>query len=126
MSSGNQLFNNLLEKLEKFVRTETVVGEPIEIGNVTMIPIVSVSLGIGGGEGTGKDNKGSDGTGTGGGAGCKITPNAILVIKDGEFSVFPLTSKGSVERLADMVPEILKKVEFYKTKQANDSQITTE
>ncbi|UMZ74382.1 GerW family sporulation protein [Natranaerofaba carboxydovora] len=126
MSSGNQLFNNLLEKLEKFVRTETVVGEPIVVGNVTMVPIVSVSLGLGGGEGTGKDDKGNDGTGTGGGAGCKITPNAILVIKDGEFSVFPLTSKGSAERLVDMVPEIIQKVESYKTKQRNQSQESDE
>lgn len=122
MSEGSQLFNNLLERLEKFVRTETVVGEPIEVGNVTMVPIVSVSLGLGGGEGTGKDNKGSDGTGTGAGAGCKITPNAILVIKGDEFSVFPLTSKGSVERLVDMVPEVLQKVENYKTKQKTESE----
>ncbi len=114
MANGSEVFNTLFEKLEKFIRTETVVGEPIQVGSITMVPIISVMFGVGGGEGSGKDNKGNDGSGGGGGAGCKITPNAILVIKNDELSVVPLTSRGSLERIAEMVPEIMSKVEGFK------------
>lgn len=115
MASGSEVFNTLFEKLEKFIRTETVVGEPFQVGSITMVPIISVSFGAGGGEGSGKDNKGNDGGGGGGCVGCKIAPNAILVIKNDELSVVPLTSRGSLEKIVEMVPEILTKVEGYKS-----------
>lgn len=114
MASGNEVFNTLFEKLEKFIRTETVVGEPFQVGSITMVPIINVSFGLGGGEGTGKDNKGNDGSGGGGGVGCKITPNAILVVKNDELNVYPLTGRGSLEKIVEMVPEIMSKVEGYK------------
>ncbi len=114
MSSGSEVFSTLFDKLEKFIRTETVVGEPFQVGNVTLVPIVSVSFGVGGGEGSGKDNKGNDGSGGGGGAGCKIAPNAILVIKNDDVRVVPLTSRGSLETIVEMIPEVLTKVEGYR------------
>ena len=121
MTRGSEVFNTLFDKLEKFIRTETVVGEPFQVGSITMVPIITVSFGVGGGEGSGKDNKGNDGSGGGGGVGCKIAPNAILVIKNEELSVVPLTSRGSLEKIAEMVPEILTKVEGYKTDQGSSS-----
>lgn len=114
MASGSEVFNTLFEKLEKFIRTETVIGEPFQVGSITMVPIITVSFGVGGGEGSGKDNKGNDGSGGGGGVGCKIAPNAILVVKNDELSVIPLTNRGSLEKIVEMVPEILSKVEGYK------------
>jgi uncharacterized spore protein YtfJ len=111
MNSAENVFNAMFEKLEKFVRTETVVGEPIQLGNITLVPIVSVSFGAGAGGGGGKDVKGNDGTGSGGGVGCKITPNAMLVLKNDEVSLLPLNNKGTLEKLVEMVPEIIAKVE---------------
>jgi len=116
MSCESGVFNTLFERLEKFLRTETVVGEPIQVGNITMMPIISVSFGVAAGEGSGKDNKHNDGSGSGGGVGCKITPNAMLVIKNDEVSVVPLTSRGSLERIVEMVPDIIAKVDGCKAK----------
>lgn len=108
--SGN-VMDSMFEKLEKFLRTETVVGEPFQVGDITLVPIITVSFGIGGGEGTGKDNKGNDSPGTGGGLGCKISPNAMLIIKNGEVSIIPLTSKGSLDKFFEMVPDIISKMD---------------
>lgn len=47
-------------------------------------------------------------------------PNAILVIKNEELSVVPLTSRGSLENPVEMVPEILTKVEGYKAGAGSD------
>lgn len=122
MASGSEVFNTLFEKLEKFIRTETVVGEPFQVGSITMVPVITVSFGVGGGEGAGKDNKGNDGSGGGGGVGCKIAPNAILVVKNDELSVIPLTNRGSLEKIVEMVPEILSKVEGYKAEASSSSE----
>lgn len=121
MASGNEVFNTLFEKLENFLRTETVVGEPIQVGNVTMVPVISVSFGIGAGEGSGKDNKGNDGTGGGGGVGCKISPNAMVVIKDDTISVHNLTGRGSLEKIVELVPEIIAKLDCFKPKDTEDT-----
>ena len=114
MSGGSDIFSTMFEKLEKFLCTETVVGEPFQVGSITMVPIISVSFGAGGGEGSGKDSKGNDGSGGGGGVGCKISPNAMLVIKNEELSFVPLAGKGSLEKIVEMVPEILSKVDSSK------------
>jgi uncharacterized spore protein YtfJ len=58
----------------------------------------------------------------GGGVGCKIAPNAILVIKNEELSVIPLTNRGSLEKIVEMVPEIMAKVEGYKTESGFKSE----
>lgn len=102
--------NSLFEQLQKFFTTDTVFGEAIQIGNLTLIPVISVAFGAGNGGGSGKDNKGMDGSGGGAGAGGRISPTAVLVIKGDEVSVLPLTGRGSFEKLVEMVPELVAKV----------------
>lgn len=104
----------VFNKLENFLKTETVIGEPIAIGEITLIPIITVSFGCSGGSGQGKDSKGSDGAGGGLGVGAKVSPDAMLVIKDGEVSILPIKQKHNLEKLIDMVPELIKKIDLKK------------
>lgn len=97
----------LFDKLKQLISTETVIGDQIVVGNITLIPVISVSFGAGSGVGGGKDPSGTDGEGQGGGAGGKISPNAIIIIKDDEVSVVPISGKGSMEKIVAMVPEIV-------------------
>lgn len=106
----NETMKTIFEKLENFFKTETVVGEPVQVGEVTLIPIIDVTFGMGSGGGNGKDEKGNDGSGCGAGVGAKIAPNSILVIKNGEVSIITLKDKGSLERVLEMVPDIISKV----------------
>lgn len=117
MGETGSVFNTLFEKLEKFLRSETVVGDPIQVGNVTLIPIITVSFGVAGGEGSGKDSKGNDGSGGGGGVGGRISPNAVLVIKNDEVSLVSLAGKGSLEKIMNMVPEIVSKMNLRKNQE---------
>jgi len=114
MNEAGSIFNTLFEKLDKFLRTETVVGDPIQVGGITLIPIITVSFGVGGGEGSGKDSKGNDGSGGGGGVGCRISPNAVLVIKNDEVELVSLAGKGSLEKIMNMVPDIVDKIHMGK------------
>jgi len=102
------------EKLKNFLKSETVIGESITVGEVTLIPIITVSFGCSGGAGQGKDPKGSEGGGGGIGVGAKISPDAILVIKDGEVSLLQLKQKQNLEKLINMVPELINKINVNK------------
>lgn len=104
----------VFNKLEKFLKTETVIGEPIIVGEVTLIPIITVSFGCGGGSGLGKDSKGSDGVGGGLGLGARVSPDAMLIIKNGEVSILPIKQKQNLEKLIGMVPELIKKIDLKK------------
>ncbi len=106
----NQNISALFEQLEKFFKTETVFGEAIQVGTITLIPVISVAFGAGGGGGSGKDPKGMDGTGGGSGAGGRISPSALIVIKDDEVSVMPLTNRGSIDKIIEMIPEMMNKM----------------
>ena len=60
MNYGNSFLNTLFERLEKLLRTETVVGEPLHVGSITIIPLITVSMGVGGREEAGSANKNSN------------------------------------------------------------------
>lgn len=107
-------FDSLFSNLEKFIKTETVVGQPIVVGEVTLVPIISVMFGCGTGGGTGSDNKGMTGNGAGGGGGARISPNAILVIKKDEVTMLPVKGKNNLDNLINMVPDIVSKINFKK------------
>jgi uncharacterized spore protein YtfJ len=99
----------LFSELEKLFRTNTVVGEPIIAGDVTIIPITSISFGAGNaGAGAQAGNSG-DKSGEGAGAGGRITPVAVIVIKDDAVSVLPLGHKSSMDSIMAQLPGIISK-----------------
>lgn len=114
--------DSIFSNFERFIKTETVVGQPIVVGEVTLVPIISVFFGCGAGGGKGSDNKSIDSDGAGGGGGARITPDAIVVIKKGEVSMLPIKSKNNLEALIEMVPEIITKVSMKKEKEEKKSE----
>ncbi|TDO83506.1 putative spore protein YtfJ [Halanaerobium saccharolyticum] len=111
MQSTENVLETMYEKLDHFLKTETVVGDPIEAGEVTLIPIITASFGLGGG--IGEEEKSGGG---GGGVGCKISPDAILVIRGSEVTMMPVKNKGSLDKLIDKVPELIDKIEAAKNR----------
>lgn len=127
MEVGNTVKENLdtlFQKLEKFLKTETVVGQPIVIGETTIIPIITVSFGCGTGAGGGSGSDAKNATGSGQGAGlctgAKIAPTAVLVVKDGEVTVHPIKERGGLENLLDKVPDIMDKIKKQEEKKAEE------
>lgn len=110
----NDSLETLFTHLEKFLKTETVIGEPIIVGETTLIPIITVAFGCGGGGGGGKDEKGNDGMGTGVGVGAKISPDAVIVIREDAVTMLPVKNRSNIEKLVNMVPEIVKKIKLKK------------
>ncbi|MFL0194736.1 GerW family sporulation protein [Clostridium sp. WILCCON 0269] len=107
----------LFSKLENFFKTETVVGNPISIEGITLVPFITVTFGCGtgGGQGSNSQNK-QEGLGSGLGAGAKISPDAVLVIKGDMIKMIPIRDKANVEKLIELVPEIIGRISKSKGK----------
>ena len=98
------MLHDFLPQLKNLIQSETVFGDPCQVGEVTIIPVNSVKIGFGFGDG--ETPKGSGKTGSGGGGGIVLSPEAFLVVKDGEVSIHTLTS-GSIENIMDRVPGVI-------------------
>ena len=109
----NDMMRSTMEKVREMVDTNTIVGQPITTPDgVTLIPISKISFGFGGGGGDYGKNASAN-FGGGAGAGVKIDPVAFLVIKDGTTRMLPVAAApmNTVDRIVDMAPEIVEKVE---------------
>lgn len=114
-TSLSGLMQATMDKVHEMVDTNTIIGQPITTPDgVTLIPVSKVSFGFGSGGGDyGKPAR--DGFGGGSAAGVRIDPVAFLVIKDGATRVLPVAVPpvSSVERIVDMVPDVLDRVEKF-------------
>ena len=108
MSDTN--FQNAIESLmsgmNAFVSSKTIVSDPIIIGDTTLIPLVDVSFGMGVGSLAGEKKKN-----TNGGLGGKISPSAIIIIKNNTVKVVNTKEQNSFNKILDMIPEYVEK--FY-------------
>ena len=68
MSSVEGLIKAVLDEFREIVKTETVVGEPISVGEATIVPVSKISFGFGAGGGGQDAGRSGTGSGTGGGA----------------------------------------------------------
>ena len=119
----NKFKNNLdtlFGNLDSFISTKTVVGEPIHIGDVIMLPLIDVSFGLGAG---GNESKEKD-AGHKAGLGAKITPSAVIVIKDGAVQLVNIKNQDAISKLIDMAPGVLAKFNFSGSDSKKDAENT--
>ena len=110
---GN-LAKTTLEEIEKVLTTRTVVGEPMTVEGVTLIPLISVGFGFGAGGGSGRGEAKQKGEGAGGGTGggAWVRPVAVVVIDKEGVRIEPVRRGLSaiVEKLGDTVPKVVDKI----------------
>lgn len=110
MSTGtSNSIEVLYEKMEGFIKSKTVVGEPVHFGDVVILPLIDISFCCGAG-GANIENKGS----SGGAIGAKMTPSAVLAIVNGTVQLVDVKNTGSANKLIDMIPGILSKLNLDK------------
>jgi len=142
MRMGNHpiesLMKTAMESIQQIVDVNTIVGDPVETpdGSV-IIPISRVSCGFaaGGSEfAPAEENKENGNTGGqapvlpfggGAGAGVSVQPVAFLVVGNGSIRLLPVDSNVVIDRLIDTVPDLLDRVSgiFQKKKRTSDEVI---
>ena len=92
----------LFKGMDGAVSSKTVIGEAIHIDDTIILPLVDVSFAIGAGSFSGdKKDKGA------GGIGGKMTPSAVLVIRDGMTRLVNIKNQDTMTKILDMVPELV-------------------
>ncbi len=102
-----------LTKIKEMVDVNTIVGQPITTPDgTTLIPVSKVTFGFGSG-GSDMPLKVGSGFGGGNGAGVKIDPVGFLTISDGVVKMLNITAPANttVDRLVELVPDIIDKIE---------------
>ena len=110
----------LFGKMESFVSTKTVVGEPVNINGIIIVPLVDVVFGVGAGGGD-SEEKGKSAA-TAGGMGAKITPSAVLVIMNDTVQLVNVKNQESLGKIIDLVPGILSKFDLSKFFKKKDDE----
>ncbi|MBT8320391.1 MAG: GerW family sporulation protein [Eudoraea sp.] len=106
-------FEELLTRITDFMKTEakteTVVGDPFELGAFKCVPVIKVGMGFGSGGGEGTEAKKRKGEGLGAGAGMGIEPIGFLVTKGEEISFLEAGKAHGLAAAFEKVPELIDK-----------------
>lgn len=121
-NSAKNSMKELLSTMEAFITTKTVVGEAIHMDDTIILPLVDVQFGAGvGAKEKGKTRENVEGTGAAGGVGAKMSPSAVLVIRNGQIRLVNIKQQDTVTKVLDMVPDLVDK--FKGTFKKEDEQI---
>ncbi len=110
-----EVIDKMMQGMGSFLSTKTVVGEPVSFGDTIILPLVEVSFGMA--AGTGEDDKRGKGVG---GIGGKMTPSAVLVIKNGNARLVNIKNQDTITKILDMVPDVINKFSEDKDRDAED------
>ena len=113
-----------LEKIKSMVDSNTIIGNPINMPDGTLIlPVSKVSFGFASGGSDFPSKTSKQLFGGGGGAGVSISPIAFLVVRGNSVRMLQLAdTSNSVDRAIGMMPEMVDKVadQFGKNKKDDD------
>ena len=124
------LMGTAMEKIHTMVDANTIIGTPIQTGDVTLIPVSRLSFGIasGGSDFTTKNQKpeADNSFGGGSGAGVNISPVAFLIVKGDTVKLLPVAppAGNTVDRVVELVPEMFDKVTGYMEKNKKEDKDT--
>ncbi|KJS02993.1 MAG: sporulation protein [Peptococcaceae bacterium BRH_c4a] len=128
------LMKTAMENIKEMIDVNTVVGDPVESPDGTVIiPISRVSCGFaaGGGEfetsgGEGKnDPEQSPFFGGGSGGGVSVQPVGFLVVGNGSVRLLPVDNNVIADRIIDMAPQLLSQLQDIFSRKETRSRVTT-
>lgn len=107
-----------VDKMRAMADSSTIIGDPMVVNGVTMIPVSKVSYGFAsGGSDFASKNAPHGLFAGGGGGGMTVTPVAFLVVSEqGDVKVLHVkasgaeTSLGVAERAITMAPELIEQI----------------
>jgi uncharacterized spore protein YtfJ len=121
MSNNNvvEILHSVVGELKEMARSESIVGDPITVGDKTVIPVVKMTVGFGAGGGQGESESKRSGFGGGGGGGVSIEPAAFIIMDKDGISLLP-AKKGNWEGLIEAIPGVAVKIAQLKDKFKSD------
>lgn len=123
-NSIKNIMDVTMDKLRAMVDANTIIGDPIVVDGVTLIPVSKVSFGLatGGSDFPSKTQSGL--FGGGGGAGVTVSPVAFIAVSDGNVRMMPVYNElSSFDKALAMAPDVLERAkELFKKDKNKASQ----
>lgn len=122
------LMTTTMQKIREIADVNTIIGQPIKAGEITIIPISKLSVGFasGGSDFVSKNQKpeSDNSFGGGSGAGMNLSPVAFLIVKGDTVKLMPVAPPpgNTVDRVVEMVPEVIDKITDFIEKQEKKSE----
>jgi len=92
----------MFDGMQGILQTKAVVGDPIILPDLTMVPLVEVSTGMAGGSfAESAREKGAAAMAT------KMRPVGVLVVQNGRAKLIKVENEDAVSKLVDLIPEAL-------------------
>ncbi|MFY9141224.1 MAG: GerW family sporulation protein [Thermacetogeniaceae bacterium] len=113
------LMKTAMESIKDMIDVNTIVGDPVETpdGSVIM-PVSRVSCGFAAGgadyhpNGEGGRGQGELPFGGGSGGGVSVRPVGFLVVGQNQIRLLPVDGNPIADRLVDLAPEIMDKIQL--------------
>ena len=118
-NNSSEVVSSLLSGVDNFLSTKTVVGQATQIGDTIILPLVDVTFGVGAGAAAGEQKNSGFGGITG-----KMSPSAVLVIKNGQTKLVNVRNQDAVTKIIDMIPDLVDK--FTAPKEDTDDMVSDE
>jgi len=124
------LMKTAMESIKEMVDVNTVVGDPVETPDgMVIIPISRVTCGFAAGGGefeqAEQQKNGEEKMpcfGGGSGAGVSVHPVGFLVAGQGQIRLMPVNANVVAERLIDLAPQLLSKMELFFKKTSHEER----
>ena len=111
-NAANAKIEATINQIKNVVDVRTIIGQPIVVGEVTILPVSKVTYGFasGGSDLPNKTNK--ELFAGGGGAGVTMQPLAFLIVSEGGVRILEISSKynNGLDRALTMAPDLIDKV----------------
>lgn len=122
------LMQTAMQSIKDMVDVNTVVGDPVETNDGTVIiPISQVACGFAAGGGEYELNSVSKNSelpfAGGSGAGVSVRPMGFLVVRMNDVRLLSVTGNHLAERVIDLAPQIMDKIEGLLQKKNKFSEI---
>lgn len=111
------VIESLMKGMNAVIGTKTVVGDATQVGDTIILPLVDVSFGVGAGA-SASDKK----NGGGGGFSAKMSPSAVLLIKNGSTKLVNVKNQDMVTKVLDMIPDVVEKFTTPKEEMMEDDK----
>ncbi len=111
------VIESLMKGMNAVIGTKTVVGDATQVGDTIILPLVDVTFGVGAGA-SASDRK----NGGGGGFSAKMSPSAVLVIKNGSTKLVNVKNQDMVTKVLDMIPDVVEKFTTPKEEMMEDDK----
>ena len=122
----SEMVSEAVKSIKGLIDVNTVVGEPMSVGDGTIvIPISRVSFGFGGGgsEFAPKKEGNEPMFGGGIGGGASVQAEAFMVVSNGNVRIVPISdSQSAVDKILDLVPGAIDKINGFITKKKNTGE----